>query len=85
MSDVKVYGADWCEDTARTREHLESVGIPYQYINVEKDEAARDWVKRQNDGKQKTPTVDVKGKIILSEPSDAELDIALRKNGLTGA
>ncbi|HEX8524469.1 MAG TPA: glutaredoxin domain-containing protein [Tepidisphaeraceae bacterium] len=82
MSDIQVYGADWCEDTVRTRQHLESLGLPYDYLNVDQDDAAKQWVMKQNDGKQKTPTVKVANKIVLSEPSDAELDIALRKNGL---
>jgi mycoredoxin len=82
MSDIQVYGADWCEDTVRTRSHLESLGLPYDYLNVESNSDAKQWVIRQNDGKQKTPTVKVGSRIVLSEPSDAELDVALRKNGL---
>jgi len=82
MSEVQVYGADWCEDTLRTREHLDSLGIEYDYLNVDQDAGAKQWVVQQNDGKQKTPTVKVANRIVLSEPSDAELDIALRKIGL---
>jgi mycoredoxin len=80
MSDVQIFGADWCEDTSRTREHLDSLGIPYDYINIEHDAQARNWVVQQNDGKQKTPTVKVANEIVLSEPSNAELDIALKKH-----
>lgn len=82
MSDIQVFGADWCEDTARTREHLESMGLHYDYLNVDQSPEAKQWVMAQNDGKQKTPTVKIANKVVLSEPSDAELDIALRKNGL---
>jgi glutaredoxin len=82
MSDIQVFGADWCHDTLRTRTHLESLGLLYDYLNVDQDAQARQWVMQQNDGKQKIPTVKVANKIVLSEPSDAELDIALRKNGL---
>ena len=80
MSDVQVFGADWCEDTVRTREHLEALGIPYDYINVENDAEAQSWVVQQNDGKQRTPTVKVANQIVLSEPSNAELEIALKKH-----
>ena len=82
MSDVQVYGADWCEDTERTREHLDSLGIEYEYLNVDHDQDAKRWVVQQYDGKQKTPTVKVGGRMVLSEPSNAQLDIALRKAGL---
>jgi mycoredoxin len=85
MSDpkaqVKVYGADWCEDTQATRNHLDSLGVPYQYINVEQDARAQDWVKRQNHGKQKTPTVDIQGKILV-EPDERELERALKGTGI---
>ena len=37
MADVEVYGTDWCEDTQGTRQHLEGLGMEYQYINIEQD------------------------------------------------
>jgi len=76
-----VYGADWCGDTRRTRLHLDELGVPYRYINIENDPAARQWVLRQNDGQQKLPTVDLGG-LVLSVPSNGELDAGLRKKGL---
>ncbi len=78
---VKVYGADWCGDTQRTLQHLDSLGVPYDYINVEQDEKASRWVKAQNDGKERKPTVEVLGQI-LSTPTNRELDSALREKGL---
>ena len=81
MSPITVYGTEWCEDTQRTRSHLEEIGVPYQYVDIERDARSADWVKVQNDGKQITPTVKLEG-LVLSEPSDAELDTALRSRGL---
>ena len=78
---VNVYGAGWCEDTQATREHLDHLGVPYQYIDVDDDLEAKEWVKRQNDGKQKTPTVKV-GDLVMSEPSNGQLDTALKTRGL---
>jgi mycoredoxin len=81
MYNIKVYGADWCEDTARTRHHLEALGVPYDYINIDGNEAAQFFIKRQNNGKQQTPTVDLGGRVLI-EPSDPELDAALKAAGL---
>jgi glutaredoxin len=81
MSRVKVYGTDWCEDTQATRNQLDSLGVPYDYINIEKDPKATDWVKRQNGGKQKTPTVDIEGQILV-EPDEPQLEAALHGRGL---
>ena len=81
MEKVKVYGADWCEDTQRTRQHLDRLGVAYDYVNIEEDEEAALWVREQNDGKERKPTVKL-GAQTLSVPDDAKLESALRDNGL---
>ena len=81
--EITVYGADWCEDTQATRNNLDSLGVQYQYINVEQDPQAQAWVKEQNGGKQKTPTVKIRGSILV-EPDEKELEEALRNTGLMG-
>jgi len=81
MNEVLVYGTDWCEDTHATRNHLNGFGVPYRYINIEQDATAQEWVKQQNGGKQRTPTVDILGHILV-EPDERELELALRGKGL---
>ena len=71
--NVKVYGADWCGMTRRTLSHLDEMGVEYEYINVDHDPAASEWVKQQNAGKEKKPTVDIDGRVI-TYPSNQELD-----------
>ena len=78
---VKVYGADWCEDTAHARKYLDDLGVAYEYVDVEQDEAAARWVREQNGGKERKPTIDVGGQI-LSVPTEHELVGALRERGL---
>jgi mycoredoxin len=78
---VEVYGADWCGDTRRTRRQLDRLGVAYQYINVEHDPQASAWVKQQNGGKERKPTVKI-GAQVLAEPSDQALEQALRRGGL---
>ncbi len=82
MSDVRVYGADWCEDTMATREQLDQLGVKYEYVDVDLDKAAEAWIKQKNGQKRKTPTVDVRGEILI-EPNERELVQALRDKGLT--
>jgi glutaredoxin len=74
---IKVYGTGWCEDTERTRHHLDALRVHYEYIDIEQDPAAQAWVKRQNGGKQKTPTVDMEGRILV-EPTNEQVDEALK-------
>lgn len=56
-------------------------GVKYKYINIDDDQKAAAWVRHQNDGKEKKPTFDIGG-LVLSEPSDSELDVALKENQL---
>jgi glutaredoxin len=85
MSDaIKLFGTDGCEDTRHTRHHLDELAVGYDYVNIDEDEIARDWVVQQNGGEQKTPTLMVKG-LTLSIPSDRDLDQALRQSGLIDA
>lgn len=73
---IKVYGADWCGDTKRTLEYLDNLNIHYDYIDVEKDKAASEWVKSQNEGKERKPTLLI-GSRVLSVPSQDQLQAAL--------
>ena len=81
MFGVKLYGADWCEDTQHARAFLERLGVRYEYVNVEQDERAALWVREHNGGKELKPTVDVAGQILCT-PTDHELTSALRERGL---
>jgi mycoredoxin len=81
MERVKVYGADWCGDTKRTRKQLEELGVAYDYVNIEQDEQAARWVKEQNDGRERKPTLKLGGQV-LSVPNEEELKSALRESGL---
>ena len=81
MERVKVYGADWCGDTKRTRKQLDDLGVAYDYVNVEEDDEASRWVREQNDGKERKPTVKL-GEEVLSVPDEAGLESALREKGL---
>jgi thioredoxin reductase (NADPH) len=82
MADVKLYGADWCPGTRYTRKLLEQMGIVYDYINIDDDRTAAQWVAAQNDGKEKKPTLDIKGQV-LSTPSDSELMEVLEAQGIS--
>jgi len=83
VAEVKVYGADWCSMTQQTLSYLDEMKVPYDYVNIEKDDRAREWVKRQNDGREKKPTLDIRGEI-LTEPSDDELQSVLLRKRVVG-
>jgi glutaredoxin len=81
MASIKVYGADWCSMTKSALRHLDQLGVEYQYINIDHDREAAQWVAAQNGGKEKKPTIDIDGEI-LSEPPSGLLDQVLQTKGL---
>ena len=70
--------------TTRTLDFLEQSGADFDYIDVEQDPQASEWVKQQNHGKELKPTVDVDGKI-LSTPTNSELKKVLEEKQLLPA
>jgi glutaredoxin len=78
---IKVYGADWCSMTRRVLMRLDRLGVEYEYIDVDHDTQASEWVKEQNDGKEKKPTLDINGRVLTS-PNNQELDEVLRAEHL---
>lgn len=39
--DLVLYGANWCPDCKRSKKFLNEQRIPYQYIDIQNDEAAQ--------------------------------------------
>jgi mycoredoxin len=81
MSPIKLYGATWCGDTRRSRRFLDDLNIPYEYHDIDHDRAAKQWAIDQNGGKQKIPVIDLGNNAVLIEPTDDELEEALRATG----
>lgn len=78
---IKIYGANWCGDTQRTLEYLDSLSVDYDYIDLDTDISASDWVKSQNQGKEMKPTL-VVGASVLSVPDERQLKAALEREGI---
>jgi mycoredoxin len=80
-AQVKLYGADWCGMTRRARAHLHQLGVPYEYINIDDDRRAAEWVRRHNNGKEKKPTIEIAG-TVLTTPGNQQLEEVLRREQL---
>ncbi|GAB4462040.1 MAG: hypothetical protein OHK0041_25690 [Anaerolineales bacterium] len=78
---IVMYGATDCDDTQRTREHLQARGVPFREVNIDHDTEAERFVIFINGGYRSTPTLLIgegKRKMILTEPTNKELDEAIR-------
>ena len=54
--------------------------MTYEYLDVDADPEAKDWVVKHNGGKQRTPTVVIDDQVLV-EPENADLENALRRAG----
>ncbi len=72
-ADITVYGAHWCPDCRRSKQFLGEHQIPYDWIDIEEDEAAARLVVEKNEGKRIIPTIVFDDGSFLAEPTNAEL------------
>jgi mycoredoxin len=80
-AQVTVYGTRWCAMSQMVRRHLDRLGIPYRYVDLETDPEAAAQVRWLTGGYLSHPTVTVAG-VVLVEPTIRELDWALERAGL---
>ncbi|MGV3713190.1 glutaredoxin domain-containing protein [Pseudolysinimonas sp.] len=82
MSDnpasLRVYGADWCRDCLRTKRQLDGLGVPYDYIDVERIEGAAEEA-RGISGRTNIPVVVFPDGSHQVEPADADVAAKLRE------
>ncbi len=70
---ITVYGAYWCPDCRRSKQFLGEHQIPYNWINIEEDPEAEQFVIEKNNGKRIIPTIVFEDGSSVTEPSNAEL------------
>ena len=70
---ITVYGAFWCPDCRRSKQFLGEHQIPYNWINIEEDPEAQQFVIDTNGGKRIIPTITFEDGSHITEPSNAEL------------
>ncbi len=70
---ITLYGAHWCPDCRRSKQFLGEHQIPYNWVNIEEDAEAEQFVIATNDGKRIIPTIVFEDGSFLVEPSNADL------------
>lgn len=76
MSDsntVIIYATEWCFDCRRARKFLDLHQIPYEWINIDRDPKAEQYVLKVNRGMRSVPTLVFSDGSILVEPSEVQL------------
>lgn len=70
---ITIYGAHWCPDCRRSKQFLGEHQIPYDWVDVEEDEAGEAFVLEANRGKRIVPTIVFGDGTALPAPSNATL------------
>jgi len=76
-TEVTIYGTTWCGDSRRCRELLSAFGVPYIWVDIDKDKQGEAFVRGINKGNRSVPTIVCKDGKVLVEPSESELTAAL--------
>lgn len=70
---VKVYGAPWCPDCRRSKAFLGEMRVPYEWIDVDDNQEAQDYITELNADKRIIPTIVFEDGSFVSEPTNAQL------------
>ena len=86
-AEFRVYGAEWCGDCKRVMFSLDQLGIPYEYIDIDKvDNAVREVIDYniESTGKayRSIPVIVFGDDTVLIEPTGVELENKLVELGL---
>ena len=74
MEQIKIYGTKWCGDTKRALRILDERGVPYDWIDIDKNPQGEKLVKETNHGNRSVPTIFFPDGSILVEPSNQALN-----------
>lgn len=74
QTNLKVYGADWCHYTTAVREFLSKEKIDFDYLNIDEDSEAEEFVyKVNNDSTRTIPVVVFPDGVAKVNPSVEEI------------
>jgi mycoredoxin len=72
-SPIQIYGTNGCPDCVRVRMYLDGHNIAYNWLNINEDPSACEYVEKVNHGYQSVPTIVWPDGSLLVEPSIKQL------------
>lgn len=78
LPTIKVYGTNWCGDCKRAVRVLNEQQWPFTFVDIDRDDAAREYVAQVNNGMQSVPTIVFPDGSVLVEPSSSALAAKLQ-------
>lgn len=71
---ITLYGHNRCKMVKATRRYLDSRGVEYTYVDVDKDHEGQQFVLQTNNGYFSVPTLKFPDGSTLTEPDYMELE-----------
>jgi mycoredoxin len=81
---LTMFGASWCSDCRRSKVLLDSLGVAYDYVDVEASKEDADRAQSIS-GRINIPVIVFPDAAVQVEPSDAELTAKLESIGALAA
>jgi mycoredoxin len=78
---ITAFGRPGCALSQMLRRRLDRRGIPYRYVDIDRDPSARSRLAWVTGGRVRSPTVAVDGKVLV-QPTNEELEWTLQRSGL---
>jgi mycoredoxin len=78
---VVVYGRRWCGISQMVRRHLDRLGVPYEYVDLDLHPETESRLAWMTGGRVHSPVVYVGGEVLV-QPSLSELRWALSRSGV---
>lgn len=75
-----MYGAEWCGDCRRSKKLLDTLGVDYDYVDLEAVPEAAD-IAAALAGRKNIPVISFPDGAVQVEPADSELHAKLTELG----
>ncbi len=70
---IKIYATNWCGDSRRAKQFFMDESIDFEWIDIDQDKEAAEFVKSVNNGFRSVPTIVFPDGSMLVEPSSYQL------------
>jgi mycoredoxin len=79
---LTVYGRQWCGISQMVRRYLDRLGVPYEYVDLDRNPEIASQLAWMTGGRVRSPTIRI-GDQLMVQPSTQELARALARYGVT--
>lgn len=77
---ITMFGAQWCGDCRRSKSLLDTLGVDYDYVDLENEADGADRAQAIS-GRTRIPVIVFPDDSHVVEPSDAQLHAKLQEHG----